>query len=358
MGKFLPSPAHSQKTPFPTPLIAILRALKARLTPCRYGDAETEIGVSGQALGNIVSREMSADIAGKIELRADLDKIADQVAKSPWKADSAVLASLGEAWAEAGEFDKAITSYSAALKSRDATIQVRAVEQLGNLEVRQGARLIDQAAKLAELISPELEKQSQALIASGKRRIEALLELEATGERLALRAKTYKIAATPNLSANDFLKALKEMQSAYWAAADYKRQKNESDLYYPLTNWLDATILLGEAAGESKQQFVEALSQALESAKKEAKEKASFWNRVAQPDLLLRQYLADGTLEQNLSDLIREYTEVIHFVGTAKDQDSVFNGISFLEQSLRKLQRDDEAEKLKHLAETLKQKLG
>ena len=63
LGKFLLCPTHPQKPPIPATLHANLRINKILHNPRRYGEAEPEVEVFGQAL---VSQNAHASQRGKI----------------------------------------------------------------------------------------------------------------------------------------------------------------------------------------------------------------------------------------------------------------------------------------------------
>jgi hypothetical protein len=123
------------------------------------------------------------------------------------------------------------------------------------------------------------------------------------------------------------------MQAAYSEAAQHKLSSEESDTYYPLINWMDATILLGEA-GTTRPAFDNAMHQARESADKEEKNTPNFWNRVAMVDLDLRQHLADGNLPLHLNQTAKSYIDVLRLCGSPREKDSVLETLRFLEELL------------------------
>jgi pimeloyl-ACP methyl ester carboxylesterase len=286
-------------------------------------------------LNNIVSRAKTATNQGTKEaLAKEVKAIEESVERLNWYGAGEVHAALGAAWAEVEQFEQAIQHYRAALTANKAEVPVRAIEQLANMEARWAAKLAEQAAKSQERADQDrVLREALELAARAKRRIKALIDIAPTGERLAIYASACKRGVFPGANPEQRAQALREMQAAYWQAAEYKLSGEESDVYYPLIGWMDATILLGEA-NTTRQAFDNAMRQARESADKEEKNNPNFWNGVAMVDLDLRQRLADGNLQQHLNQTVKGYVDVLRLYGSPREKDSVLETLRFLEELL------------------------
>ena len=139
---------------------------------------------------------------------ADRDSIADDVralqdlVTNPWDRRGDVWTALGSAFGECGALADSVRVYRKALTCADSNVPLKAVEQLANLEVRLAAALESSrppdAAELADLAAlvpdapiptaTELREMAQA-------RIETLLTLGRTAERVAISAGFWKAVA-------------------------------------------------------------------------------------------------------------------------------------------------------------------
>jgi tetratricopeptide (TPR) repeat protein len=286
-------------------------------------------------LNNIVSRaKTDTRPETKEGLAKEVQAIEESVERLKWYEEGEVRAALGGAWAEVEQFEQAIKHYRAALTASKAEIPVRAIEQLANMEARWAAKLAAQAANLPERAEQDkVLREGLELMASAKRRIKALIDIAPTGERLAIYASACKRGVFPGANPEQRAQALRDMQAAYSEAAKHKLSSAESDAYYPLMNWMDATILLGEA-GTAREDFDNAIRQARESADKEERNNPNFWNRVAMVDLDLRQHLADGNLPLHLNQTVKGYVDVLRLCGSPREKDSVLETLRFLEETL------------------------
>lgn len=153
---------------------------------------------------------------------------------------------LAEAWAALGrdQWERAIEHYRAALTQPEGTVSLRALEQLGNLEVRLGAELAEAERRRAE-----------ELMQAGLKRLEQLMAFGKTTERLSLLGSGYKHRAQflqkAGAAAGKLTAALEQMQKAYREASDHSLEFGGERDYYPTLNVLDGALVLA-ARGKRK----------------------------------------------------------------------------------------------------------
>ncbi len=147
-----------------------------------------------------------------------------------WMQRADVLLAAARACSDAGLFERAIALYRSALAAEGSASEVTlgAVEKLGNLEARLG------------------EQTGQgALIDQGIERLERLLALGETGERLALLGSAYKRKAATATDGN--LRAVLARSADYYRRAAARVAASGDIDPYPILNWLAIAALLGEA---------------------------------------------------------------------------------------------------------------
>ncbi|MDK9725475.1 MAG: CHAT domain-containing protein [Sterolibacteriaceae bacterium MAG5] len=216
------------------------------------GDADRDppdfvhAGQAAAALARLQARIAAASADEHAMYRRQLAAM-DNALHARHYGSGAVREHLGAAWADLGETAVAIDHYRAALATEDGRSSLHALEQLANLEVRHGERLArDKAGR----------KQGLALMTAGTRRIDALLALGPTVERLSLKASLWKRRAgtleATGASEEERLKAISEMTHAYNQAAVLSRARNGEPDYYPLLNAMEGAILLGPPTGKAR----------------------------------------------------------------------------------------------------------
>ncbi|CDG83837.1 CHAT domain-containing protein [Janthinobacterium agaricidamnosum] len=143
---------------------------------------------------------------------------------------------------------RAIEHYRAAQSATDGQVSMRALERLATLEVRQGAALLGIAAGDA-VEQPAEPAQGAALMDSGRRRLELLIELAPTAQRLSLLGEYWKLQARlARLHGAPAEAALLEMTAAYRRALDESALRSGSADYEIVFNALAGAFLL-KAAG-------------------------------------------------------------------------------------------------------------
>ncbi|PWB47082.1 MAG: hypothetical protein C3F18_12250 [Nitrosomonadales bacterium] len=270
-------------------------------------------------------------------------KAIEQAARSPDFQNARVREKLASVWSELGESDRAIGHYRAALALEDAGISLKALEQLANLEIRYGARLL--AAEGGKKGNKHVE--GAKYMKAGLDRLNLLVEIGPTAERLSLIGSHWKrLAQSRHASGN--LKGLNdclaEMGTAYWRAAEHAHQCSGEWDYYPLFNALDGNFLnaaRGERAGFDGRagQLSSLLQAGAENGRRRFVENRDFFHALAgveaeRIDALWACY--DGrsnaciTRSDELNGLIARYCDVLKRLGSAREQDSVTNQLKFL----------------------------
>ena len=247
---------------------------------------------------------------------------------------------FASAWAELGRMDLAIDHYRAALNQEDGGASLHALEQLANLEIRYGARVMANKAATVRGAGEEIMQ-------TGLERVQLLLRLGHTVERLSLRASCFKRKAQvldAKGTREGIKDALLEMQQAYWDAATLSlRQTGQWD-HYPLLNALDGAFLsaawgengpfnerradlpglLEAAADNGRHQFGLNRVYFHAMAEVEAERIGALWACydgrssacIQQPEVMTR--------------LIAHYCDLLERLGSVREQDSSTNQMSFL----------------------------
>ena len=245
---------------------------------------------------------------------------------------------LACAWGELGEMARAIDHYRAALAMEDGGLSLKALEQLANLESRHGARLVAGGGD---------RRRGDQLMKSGLDRLNLLLKIAATGERLALVGSHWKRRAQALHAGGDTRgvdACLGKMRDAYWCAAEHGHGRTGDWDYYPLFNALDGDILVA-ARGDGKldqgrrQQLPALLQAGIANARRRYGESRVFFHALAEIDARRLDALwacLDGrpggalTNPEVVDALASAYLELCRRLGTVREQDSAANHLQFL----------------------------
>lgn len=264
----------------------------------------------------------------------------EQAARGPDFQNACVREKLAGAWTQFGELDRAIGHYRAALALEDAGLSLKALEQLANLEIRHGARLLADKQENKHKAGADFMKQ-------GLKRLNQLIEIGPTAERLALAASHWKRRAQAHHARGNprGIKAdLIEMQAAYWRAAEHAHERTGEWDYYPLFNALEADFLIA-ARGDRTHfdrraaQLSSLLQAGAENARRRYAENRDFFHALAaveamRIDALWAAY--DGrddaaiTQPEVLNRLLAGTCDVLKRLGGAGQQDSAINQLQFL----------------------------
>lgn len=152
---------------------------------------------------------------------------------------------LGAVWADLGDKARAIEHYRAAAVQTTGTISLRSLEQLANLEIRFGAQRLEESNG---------DKRGNAFMNAGLARIQTLLEVGQTVERLSILGSHWKLRARYPKKAGaekEIGAALNHMIKAYRLASDVSLQQGGDRDYYPSLNVLDGAVLLAARGDNS-----------------------------------------------------------------------------------------------------------
>jgi tetratricopeptide (TPR) repeat protein len=183
-------------------VISDLEQLKARIGPC--SDSERDY------------------------YRKLLEKIETAI-RARFYGEGEIRQLLAEIWSSLGKREKAIGHYQAAIAQENGGASLKAVEQLANQEIRLGQM-----------------KNDPALLESGRKRLETLLTIGVTVERLSLMASYWKhleMIQTPDSEAVK-LECLGKMLEQYGAASELSLAQGGDRDYYPTLNVLDGAMVL------------------------------------------------------------------------------------------------------------------
>jgi hypothetical protein len=248
------------------------------------------------------------------------------------------------AWAEVGKMPQAIDHYRAALNQEDAGSSLHGLEQLANLEIRYGFKVA--GSRLAKE-----RREGEALMQTGMERLQLLLRLGHTVERLSLLASYYKHRARllKGKGADVEVKqALMEMQQTYWEAATLSLQQDGAWYYYPLLNALDGAFLnaaWGETARLKKQRdrLPELLEAAAANGRRRFTRERVFFHALAEIDALRVDALwacFDGRTAQCITlpgvtdSLIQRYGDLLDRLGSVREKNSAAGQFDFLVEML------------------------
>ena len=298
----------------------------------------------GQALSDLeqlhASLQDALDDAQRAQRNAELTAI-ETACRAHYFAHGELRARLAAIHADLGDRDSAIAHYRAALAQEDASLSMKALEQLGNLEVRQAVTLHEQ----------KQHEAGQQMLESGETRLRAVLALQATSERHNLLASMYKrigqarLRVPPEqLGHADWLKKMCQ----HYKTADGIAQKQGGVRYYPLLNWLDGQALqhaMGQDVMDQDKPLTQTalaayLALAQENAIQHNRMEPGFFHAVAEIDaertaalwacLSLNPGPAPLTDAAVQASLQQRYAALRQRLGAAREWDSVSNQLDWL----------------------------
>lgn len=264
----------------------------------------------------------------------------ENAARGPFFKDATVRERLAKAWAEFGDKERAIGHYRATLQMEDAGSSLHSLEQLANLEIRHGAALS------AERV-PSRRAEGEQYTGTGVERLRQLMNIGVTVERGSLLASYWKHLAQGNragASREQIDGYLKDMQRAYWQAAELSHERDGEWDYYPLLNALDGAFLVA-ARGKPKElvsrkdQLANLLQAATANARRRFGDDRDFFHAVAEIDAARVDALwacFDGRSSAAITNkdvrqqLIAGYRELFRRMGSAREQDSATKQLRFL----------------------------
>jgi len=328
-----------------------------RLENCRggrdSGDTQARVALA-EFIADIRNIAQKAKTASEDEvdgLRQWLDQIEKDLLSLPNKssAQGELLAALGEARSELGQFERALSAYKQAVFSEDALASIRADEQRANLQARYAVDLAGEAAKrLAEKAASEkpdskgndnddLFAEARGLIKDAIRRLDILRKSYGeTVERSALLGSAHKRGALVETHAGSELdvvyKHLNASSNFYNQSHVRALQTNGSIYAYPLINWLTITWLMYELGYEVQWPtgFEDLLRSVEEANPVPELNRAYFWNAVTQADCALLRALSENALADREKPIADVYLRLRRYLGSPRQFSSIMDQFEFL----------------------------
>ena len=243
-----------------------------------------------------------------------------------WVGEGEVLTALGEAYKSLGNYREAIARYRRAIAHSDALLKT--VEQLANLESVQ-----------AESLAASDPKAAEKLFEASLARLDSLVQLSPSSERLSLIGATWKRRAKVTANRNKRVSYIKEARRAYADAC----KLHPPDLYYPLSNKVALDLCLdakGVKTGD------------LEAIVGSAEARDDKWSYATIADAGLIRFLAfgQGTAEDTAAGYVRAMTRA-----DIRDSDSMRHQVeSLVELALGEPVKKRAAQVLAHLPDKRK----
>jgi pimeloyl-ACP methyl ester carboxylesterase/tetratricopeptide (TPR) repeat protein len=252
----------------------------------------------------------------------------EQGLPADWANDPELQAGFGKVFGELGDFEKATKHYKTAISGEAASVALKAVEQLSNLEARQATSLPTSESKQAFKLLDEAEK-----------RIRELISLTAkTSERLSLLGSISKRRMKFLTTDKERQERLDLIIKRYEDASASLKQNNDHPANpYPLINEVAATILkrLIKRASSGKGDLMSKLAKAKEDAARRDEIDPNYWDAVAKAECLLLEKLATRKItpedEQEIIDALRNAKRRD---GSPREERSVREQLAFIHSVL------------------------
>ncbi len=295
-----------------------------------YGDPDFRLDTSaaGTAVASAsddVTLVAPQELIERLGTHGDAKALVQLIDKAPpaWMQRADVLLAAARACSDAGLFERAIAMYRSALSKESSAgdVTLEAVEKLGNLEARLGA-----------------QPGQPALIETGIGRLERVLAIAETGERLSLLGSAYKRKAASAAEG--------EMRLALERAADYYRRATERLAAagefdpYPVLNWLALDALLGRAPDD----WESWLARVQVAARQRFERRRKAWDAIAIADGQLLGHVMRGTpgTAELVQQLVALYvTAADEAQLSARERDSLISQMVFMQQFAHRLAQDE-----------------
>lgn len=269
--------------------------------------------------------------------RRSLDRvnaITELAEQAGWRQQGRFQYRLANTLSDLGAFEAAIAEYERALgaSSADEDVPIRALEQLANLEARQGERLGglgDGAGEPDRGTTSGDRGESRALLQSAARHIATALAIHRTPERLAIAGAIQRrlaavIDAVGDPAARE--RALRKAADAYREAYRLGAEAQHIDPYHGLA-WIDLEILLRDRSTPPRLQVVRSCRSRAEAL---CDEQLTYWHRVSLPDADKSLALAEGKLAQRKDAIVRGYADAFSLGATRRERDSTLGYLRWL----------------------------
>lgn len=351
-----------------------------------YGDERYQLVTSAEDDRPLPDYVLPGQVVGELErLRARVDSATEQerkdyevqlnkieekaVARFPRSAE--IAGWLGRVWAALDNKEKAIAHYRAA-QAGEGTVSLELLEQLGNLEVRHGAALCDEARRpdLAETEAKTLRADGEALMGLGCKRLTDMMILGGTVERECMLASSIKRRAVAlKLSGKALDAELQRMTDSYTAASNLSVAQGGERDYYPTLNALDGEILLAargkrEITDDWRTRCLAWCREAAANGVRRFQLEPTYFHALAEADAArveaMIAVLADMpgaalTSTKVLEDVVERYRSLFIRLGSPQEHDSTLNQLAWLQRLLPAKGKGHElASALKALQKALK----
>jgi pimeloyl-ACP methyl ester carboxylesterase len=257
----------------------------------------------------------------------------------------------------------AIEFYRQAIVAQTATASLRDVEQLANLESRYARLLLSKGISGANESRGDKSWKPHDLLEASNQRLDGLLMLGRTVERLSVLAANYKRLARLT-EGSKRSHNLKMTEKGYRAAFELARQRKDSEIYYPALNWVACAYLNSGSNRKTGKQdnhrrdWLDAISAAEKDAAQREQSSSSYWTRVTKADALLTRHLVDGNWsESEQKKVINAYRSVFDTGAWPAEKSSTLDHIDFLIEMLTASKRADRQQALKAL-ENIRKRLS
>ncbi len=245
----------------------------------------------------------------------------------------AVAEAFGLAWADAGERDKAIEWYRAAVHASDGSASFKAAEELANQLARRGEQRADSAlgrldieeaiARLGKLVEIQPTAEREALLGSAYKRL-VMVEGRAEAATAAAAAKRGRKRASAAAEASaDRHAALRAMARHYGNAERLAREARADNLFYPGKNNISAELRLSFLERRPAELAAERMQAVQDSLARAASTRPDFWSVVGQTELRLLAAVAGRQLAGAAPALIGEFEDLKSRVPSRAMWDSV-----------------------------------
>jgi tetratricopeptide (TPR) repeat protein len=263
------------------------------------------------------------DSAAREALRRRLDDL-DLAIPAEWRGGE-ILAALGQARGDLGDWEEAIGIFSQAIRTWGADVPIRAVQVLANLEIRLADRIRREGGESAA--TPD------ELIARATARLAWLLELGETPERLSLVGSAYKRIARAAPRARERQAALRKAAESYRKAHELALETNKAVDPYPALNWIACRIALGTV---DKEADLALIAECEREGARLAERDPSFFHRLHAADAALHRHLITGDLAKHRATVAGAYRRVLASGAGATEISSVAEHLDFLAEMLRR----------------------
>jgi tetratricopeptide (TPR) repeat protein len=248
-----------------------------------------------------------------------------------------MLYGLAAAFGELGEFEEAIEYYREAIESPSFQEQVplAAVEQLANLKARYADKLRRGIEDRRKAGQPDAEQDAaddamrKALLDDAIERLEQLLKVAETPERLALMGGCYKRAFTAARGAERNV-AFRKGKEWYQRAHSKSLEGGKLNPYHTL-NWVAfRTFQRSSSRLATRRELLDLIGRSERVVLAQPAPQRGFWDRVNLPDAAVLRALIEGNLEQRQKQILGLYREAFRQGVSSRQRNSMLQQFDFL----------------------------